>query len=940
MIQNWSQIFSFSNKTGENEELKTSKTFRRYSESCTKQQPSTPEEATKRTRCKSNLYKTKSFALNRPSNLTLSPQRNSAFENLSSSEPTNKNFNFFPSLRRSKSRQRKSLLTSHVISNNDVTSTRLPLLRSPSMFALENAKEEDLVPARVEDLILRCLKYFDVRTGRCEERDFPKKLFIAHHWFVSSEQLMNNFQELFREKLQDVELKKKIFLAVGFWLREFPQMFHSDPNLTQALRNFQEMARNDPDVDNDVIKLNAECDFGKIQRQQMSKRPNDTNRKLRKYSLVFNHLKAQELAVHISYLEHKCFRRLTVTDYLEYAKRGSIKGILKLERAVVLCNNITHWVQCMILENHSAAERAAAISKFVAIAEKLYVMNNFSTLGAIVGALEHTAIARMHKTMDAVPKDVTKTLERFVELLDSKANYSKYRRAYAQIEGKFKVPILAIILKDLIAVQAANPDKLEGSKINVKKMYMIGGIFEELIRMQRAAFPFEVNCDLVNAVRFALYLEYSEDEIYKLSEIREPRQSRNNTSALSHNSNRMALENIGFADFARYTCQLDTNTMRQHVTNIVNSVFKAYDLDCDGFISSEEFERIARNFQGLDSFSLVDEDGDGFISMQEMMDYFLKLTSTSAGKHEVFQNFQHEFFEATYFHLTYCDWCEKVLWGIVKQGWKCRVCGINCHKSCKSQIVVECRPKDSRDNHEKKKKKKTNSKSAYSPSFSPKTVTALDEDDAFEASSPKLCLTPSSKSATSTPTHHRHLPQTSSQLPHSSSESLNDSNRFKSSESKVFLFEVTENNQNRSLNIEKPPIKRRVAERRNTKRPRSSTLCLIRDPTSSSSSSLDSSKQAMRRCDSGVSGCSSCASLSAPPTPATADQSLDGIRFLYPPVTSNRYNLTPASSDEGVRSEISRSEESCIQPHKNKVCFIGLLINFFSNFIFLEFIFL
>jgi len=160
MIQNWSQIFSFSNKTGENEELKTSKTFRRYSESCTKQQPSTPEEATKRTRCKSNLYKTKSFALNRPSNLTLSPQRNSALENLSSSEPTNKNFNFFPSLRRSKSRQRKSLLTSHVISNNDVTSTRLPLLRSPSMFALENAKEEDLVPARVEDLILRCLKYF------------------------------------------------------------------------------------------------------------------------------------------------------------------------------------------------------------------------------------------------------------------------------------------------------------------------------------------------------------------------------------------------------------------------------------------------------------------------------------------------------------------------------------------------------------------------------------------------------------------------------------------------------------------------------------------------------------------------------------------------------------------------------------------------------------
>ena len=51
--------------------------------------------------------------------------------------------------------------------------------------------------------------------------------------------------------------------------------------------------------------------------------------------------------------------------------------------------------------------------------------------------------------------------------------------------------------------------------------------------MQRAAFPFEINSDLVNAVRVALYLEYSEDEIYKLSEIREPRRNRPNGSMVS-----------------------------------------------------------------------------------------------------------------------------------------------------------------------------------------------------------------------------------------------------------------------------------------------------------------------------------------------------------------------------------------------------------------------
>jgi len=45
----------------------------------------------------------------------------------------------------------------------------------------------------------------------------------------------------------------------------------------------------------------------------MSIRPNQVNRKRRKVSLVFTHLEPEELAIHISYLEYKSFRRLTVS---------------------------------------------------------------------------------------------------------------------------------------------------------------------------------------------------------------------------------------------------------------------------------------------------------------------------------------------------------------------------------------------------------------------------------------------------------------------------------------------------------------------------------------------------------------------------------------------------------------------------------------------------
>ena len=45
----------------------------------------------------------------------------------------------------------------------------------------------------------------------------------------------------------------------------------------------------------------------------MSVRPNQVSRKRRKVSLVFNHLEPEEIAIHISYLEYKSFRRLTVS---------------------------------------------------------------------------------------------------------------------------------------------------------------------------------------------------------------------------------------------------------------------------------------------------------------------------------------------------------------------------------------------------------------------------------------------------------------------------------------------------------------------------------------------------------------------------------------------------------------------------------------------------
>ncbi|KAI8148147.1 hypothetical protein BJV82DRAFT_594759 [Fennellomyces sp. T-0311] len=51
----------------------------------------------------------------------------------------------------------------------------------------------------------------------------------------------------------------------------------------------------------------------------------------------------------------------------------------------------------------------------------------------------------------------------------------------------------------------------------------------------------------------------------------------------------------------------------------------------------------------------------------------------------------HHFKRKNFQGLVYCDYCEKLLWGLARQGVHCIECGYNCHDEC-SKMVVQCRP--------------------------------------------------------------------------------------------------------------------------------------------------------------------------------------------------------------------------------------------------------
>lgn len=82
------------------------------------------------------------------------------------------------------------------------------------------------------------------------------------------------------------------------------------------------------------------------------------------------------------------------------------------------------------------------------------------------------------------------------ELVSSNGNYSAYRKAFTDCEG-FKIPILGVHLKDLIAVHVVFPDWVDDGKVNIVKMQQLYLTFNELVSLQNMASQVEPNMDLI-----------------------------------------------------------------------------------------------------------------------------------------------------------------------------------------------------------------------------------------------------------------------------------------------------------------------------------------------------------------------------------------------------------------------------------------------------------
>ncbi|XP_050933923.1 RAS guanyl-releasing protein 1 isoform X3 [Lates calcarifer] len=511
-----------------------------------------------------------------------------------------------------------------------------------------------------EELIQACLQSFDSDGCLCGSGHLLNITLTMHRLLVSSSDLLDKLVTLFKTALdneQPTECQRICYL-IRHWIQEFWMMFRLDRSLSDSLDQFRELIR-EQGQERLCSFLETKWINERDWSWKASQKIKANSSKKRKVSLLFDHLEPIELAEHLTYLEFKSFCRISFVDYQNYIRNCCMKDIPVMERSIALCNGISQWVQLMVLSRPTAQLRAEVFTKFIHVAQSLHLMHNYNTLMAVVGGLCHSSISRLKDTTSHVPSEVTKVLNEMTDLLSSCRNYDNYRQAYNRCTG-FKIPILGVHLKDLISVNEAMSDYVEDNKVNVQKLQALYTHINELIQLQQIPPRLDANKDLVHLLTLSLDLYYTEDEIYELSYAREPK----NCKAPPATPSRPPV----VVDWASGVApKPDPRTISKHVQRMVDSVFKNYDHDENGFISQEDFEKIAASFPF--SFCVMDKEKEGLVSREEITAYFMRASVICS---KLGLGFVHNFQETTYMKPTFCDNCSGFLWGVIKQGYRCK----------------------------------------------------------------------------------------------------------------------------------------------------------------------------------------------------------------------------------------------------------------------------
>ncbi|XP_012291136.2 ral guanine nucleotide dissociation stimulator-like 3 [Aotus nancymaae] len=358
---------------------------------------------------------------------------------------------------------------------------------------------------------------------------------------------------------QDLSFNKNLRAVVsvlGSWLQDHPQDFRDPPTHSDLgrVRTFLGWAAPESAEARKAEKL-LEDFLEEAEREQEEEPPQvwteacaEEEEGLMLQGPQLLDFSVDEVAEQLTLMDLELFSKVRPYECLgsvwsQRDRQGTAGTSPTVRATVAQFNRVTGCVLGSVLGalDLAAPQRAQRLEKWIRIAQRCRELRNFSSLRAILSALQSNPIYRLKRSWGAVSRELLSTFRKLSQIFSDENNHLSSREILFQEEdtegpqeedntpGSLPskpppgpVPYLGTFLTDLVMLDTALPDMLEGDLINFEKRRKEWEILARIQQLQRRCQSYSLRPHPRILAALQAQRQLSEEQSYRLSWVIEP----------------------------------------------------------------------------------------------------------------------------------------------------------------------------------------------------------------------------------------------------------------------------------------------------------------------------------------------------------------------------------------------------------------------------------
>eukprot|EP01124_Arcella_intermedia_P021795 TRINITY_DN3109_c0_g1_i2.p1 TRINITY_DN3109_c0_g1~~TRINITY_DN3109_c0_g1_i2.p1 ORF type:complete len:1082 (+),score=234.95 TRINITY_DN3109_c0_g1_i2:2010-5255(+) len=189
-----------------------------------------------------------------------------------------------------------------------------------------------------------------------------------------------------------------------------------------------------------------------------------------------------EIARQMTLLEQKYFQQIDSKELLNKAWTSEKMETKFLNSYINYTNHVSTVISTEILSRPTPKLQARTISLWINVAQKCHKMNNFSSLGQILGSLHSSSISKLKFAWLFVSKKDKEELDRLTKHLSLKNHFEAYHTALSNLDPETTavIPLVAATMHNLMYIEELFETTDPKGYINWKKMSKVADSIWEI----------------------------------------------------------------------------------------------------------------------------------------------------------------------------------------------------------------------------------------------------------------------------------------------------------------------------------------------------------------------------------------------------------------------------------------------------------------------------